>query len=454
MSIDEKIAFLCCSVHWKKDMYSYNVVRSQEFLEETSSWNINAVQKLSVCLVCHQSLATDLHFGHCSSDAKNSLQPEVFGTQLLKGKRFSFSPFQGTLGVWNVRPSLIMGKTAIILWLSSWKKAANTFWPTSIVFTLEIPPKVHGLGNSRPNTYLIVFRTKCTTGTKNTDAKVGFNLQPLEDIWDGVPKNKGKEGHTRNVCANFEVDRTIPVCMLASDNISSHAPGQTEYVTRGLPWGTSQGTLWEVPPINTVSLELRRCCPACNAACACNTAIRVVPLGQMFVLRFVQKHVCFTKCFLTFFAAGGQVYDTKNNHLDHTMYKPSFKPTQRNVTVGPGDRAVLRCRVENLGTKTVSSLFSSAIACILHHQSALDFPKEHSTLMWDPLKTWLHTSQCCRTKMQKCFSEECRQKWNEVHELRSTNIGNYRPKMRFLEPQRLIFQLHFPGKFALPTAQL
>ena len=47
-------------------------------------------------------------------------------------------------------------------------------------------------------------------------------------------------------------------------------------------------------------------------------------------------------------------HDGKVNHLDHGMYKPTFKPTQRNVTVGPGDRAVLRCRVENLGTKTVS----------------------------------------------------------------------------------------------------
>jgi len=30
-----------------------------------------------------------------------------------------------------------------------------------------------------------------------------------------------------------------------------------------------------------------------------------------------------------------------------------FRPTPRNVTVSPGDRAVLKCRVENLGTKTV-----------------------------------------------------------------------------------------------------
>ena len=61
--------------------------------------------------------------------------------------------------------------------------------------------------------------------------------------------------------------------------------------------------------------------------------------------------------FTLFVAAGGQLmdlHDGKVNHLDHGMYKPSFKPTPRNVTVGPGDRAVLRCKVENLGTKTVS----------------------------------------------------------------------------------------------------
>ena len=37
-----------------------------------------------------------------------------------------------------------------------------------------------------------------------------------------------------------------------------------------------------------------------------------------------------------------------------SAYIPIFRPTPRNITVGPGDRAVLRCRVENLGTKTVS----------------------------------------------------------------------------------------------------
>ena len=36
--------------------------------------------------------------------------------------------------------------------------------------------------------------------------------------------------------------------------------------------------------------------------------------------------------------------------------RPIFRSTQRNITVGPGDRAVLKCRVENLGTKTVSDL--------------------------------------------------------------------------------------------------
>jgi len=41
------------------------------------------------------------------------------------------------------------------------------------------------------------------------------------------------------------------------------------------------------------------------------------------------------------------------------VYPPRsvFRPTPRNITVSPGDRAVLKCRVENLGTKTVSPLY-------------------------------------------------------------------------------------------------
>jgi len=50
------------------------------------------------------------------------------------------------------------------------------------------------------------------------------------------------------------------------------------------------------------------------------------------------------------------------------VYPPRsvFRPMPRNITVSPGDRAVLKCRVENLGTKTVSAspLF---ITSILHH---------------------------------------------------------------------------------------
>jgi hypothetical protein len=39
--------------------------------------------------------------------------------------------------------------------------------------------------------------------------------------------------------------------------------------------------------------------------------------------------------------------------------KPIFRSTLRNVSVGPGDRAVLKCRVDNLGTKTVGILAST-----------------------------------------------------------------------------------------------
>ena len=34
--------------------------------------------------------------------------------------------------------------------------------------------------------------------------------------------------------------------------------------------------------------------------------------------------------------------------------KPIFRPAPRNITVSPGDRASLKCRVDNLGTKTVT----------------------------------------------------------------------------------------------------
>ena len=44
-----------------------------------------------------------------------------------------------------------------------------------------------------------------------------------------------------------------------------------------------------------------------------------------------------------------------NNKDYRNTYKPKFRPTPRNITVGPGDRAHLKCRVENLGTKTVST---------------------------------------------------------------------------------------------------
>ena len=36
--------------------------------------------------------------------------------------------------------------------------------------------------------------------------------------------------------------------------------------------------------------------------------------------------------------------------------RPIFRPTQQNVSVGLGHRAMLRCRVENLGAKIVSAI--------------------------------------------------------------------------------------------------
>jgi hypothetical protein len=39
--------------------------------------------------------------------------------------------------------------------------------------------------------------------------------------------------------------------------------------------------------------------------------------------------------------------------------RPVFLPTARNITVGPGDRAVLKCRVDHLGTRTVGFILHS-----------------------------------------------------------------------------------------------
>ena len=47
-----------------------------------------------------------------------------------------------------------------------------------------------------------------------------------------------------------------------------------------------------------------------------------------------------------------------------------FRPTPRNVTVSPGDRAVLKCRVENLGTKTVRAR-ASHNSHVFHHRRSL-----------------------------------------------------------------------------------
>lgn len=41
--------------------------------------------------------------------------------------------------------------------------------------------------------------------------------------------------------------------------------------------------------------------------------------------------------------------------------RPLFRHTPKNITVGPGQRAVLKCRVENLGTKTVTWKRSDAV---------------------------------------------------------------------------------------------
>ena len=47
---------------------------------------------------------------------------------------------------------------------------------------------------------------------------------------------------------------------------------------------------------------------------------------------------------------------------DGVQFVPVFQQTPRNVSVSLGDRAVLRCRVENLGTRTVRRLILHSLA--------------------------------------------------------------------------------------------
>ena len=45
--------------------------------------------------------------------------------------------------------------------------------------------------------------------------------------------------------------------------------------------------------------------------------------------------------------------DDDDDYIDNDVDKPIFRPAPTNITVSPGDRASLKCRVDNLGTKTV-----------------------------------------------------------------------------------------------------
>jgi hypothetical protein len=48
------------------------------------------------------------------------------------------------------------------------------------------------------------------------------------------------------------------------------------------------------------------------------------------------------------------VHDDPKRDSEPQSSKSVFKPTVRNITVSPGERAVFKCKVENLGTKTVT----------------------------------------------------------------------------------------------------
>jgi len=55
-------------------------------------------------------------------------------------------------------------------------------------------------------------------------------------------------------------------------------------------------------------------------------------------------------------AAAGAGLSDDDDDDDDAVDKPIFKSTPSNITVSPGDRAALKCQVENLGTKTVNNV--------------------------------------------------------------------------------------------------
>ena len=67
-------------------------------------------------------------------------------------------------------------------------------------------------------------------------------------------------------------------------------------------------------------------------------------------------------------AAAGAGLSDDDDDDDDAVDKPIFKSTPSNITVSPGDRAALKCQVENLGTKTVDNvLYIVAIISSANH---------------------------------------------------------------------------------------
>jgi len=46
-------------------------------------------------------------------------------------------------------------------------------------------------------------------------------------------------------------------------------------------------------------------------------------------------------------------YDDDDDDTDNNVDEPIFRPAPTNITVSAGDRASLKCRVDNVGTNTV-----------------------------------------------------------------------------------------------------
>ena len=80
-------------------------------------------------------------------------------------------------------------------------------------------------------------------------------------------------------------------------------------------------------------------------------SVKIFFLG-LFVKVMISTVISFLILFI--FTVYGDTYYPQDVSDMKEADAPEFKPTETNYTVGPGDKAKLKCQVDNLGTKTVS----------------------------------------------------------------------------------------------------